>query len=62
MSVLLSQLNYFQDAMPELTQQEIEDLTEEDYAMFLAYGVTNPYEIKEEHYESYLKSQRKFDL
>tara|TARA_R100000278_G_scaffold64079_1_gene51597 strand:+ start:79 stop:225 length:147 start_codon:yes stop_codon:yes gene_type:complete len=48
--------------MPELTQQEIEDLTEEDYAMFLAYGVTNPDEIKEEHYESYLKSQRKFDL
>lgn len=48
--------------MPELTQQEIEDLTEEDYAMFLAYGVTNPHEIKKEHYESYLKSQRKFDL
>ena len=48
--------------MPELTQKEIEDLTEEDYSMFLAYGVTNTHEIKEEHYESYLKSQRKFDL
>ncbi len=48
--------------MPELTQQEIEELSEEDYSMYLAYGVTKPYEIKEEHYESYLKSQRKFDL
>ena len=48
--------------MPNLTQHEIEKLSEEDYSMYLAYGVTKPYEIKEEHYESYLKSQRKFDL
>jgi hypothetical protein len=48
--------------MPDLTQLEIEELTEEDYAMFLAYGVTKPYEIQTEHYESFLKSQRKFDL
>ena len=48
--------------MPDLTQLEIEELTEEDYSMFLAYGVTKPYEIQEKYYESFLKSQRIFDL
>ena len=48
--------------MPDLTQLEIEELTEEDYSMYLAYGVTKPHEIQEKYYESFLKSQRIFDL
>tara|TARA_R100001443_G_scaffold111299_3_gene123977 strand:+ start:3469 stop:3615 length:147 start_codon:yes stop_codon:yes gene_type:complete len=48
--------------MHNLTQPEIERLDAEQYSMFLAYGEIQPENIKESDYESFLKSQRLFDL
>ena len=47
----------------ELTQYEIEHLTEEEYACFLAYGDAFICETTtDEEYEEYLQSHNQFDL
>ena len=48
--------------MVNLTQMELDDLSPEEYSMFLAYGEINPLKLNEKDYESYYKSYIKFDL
>lgn len=47
----------------DLTQREIEQLSEEEYACLLAYGDAYICETTtDEEYEAYLESHRLFDL
>jgi len=46
----------------ELSQQEIDELSDEDYAWFLAYGDPKLKQLSEEELESYIRSYKLFDL
>jgi len=46
----------------ELSQQEIDELTDEEYAYFLAYGDPKLKQLSEEELECYIKSHKEFDL
>ena len=46
----------------ELSQEEIEKLTPEEYAYYLAYGDPKVKDLTEEELECYLRSYREYDL
>tara|TARA_Y100001963_G_scaffold156333_1_gene249651 strand:- start:3519 stop:3665 length:147 start_codon:yes stop_codon:yes gene_type:complete len=48
--------------MENLTQSQIEQLDEEEYSYYLAFGESPPKKLNEEEYERYLKSHLIFDL
>ena len=46
----------------QLSQQEIEKLSPEQYAMYLAYGDPDVIDLSEEEMDCYIKSHKEFDL
>lgn len=45
-----------------LSQDEIEKLSEEEYAFYLAFGTPDPLDLTWEEYEKWLRSIQEFDL
>ncbi len=48
--------------LKQLSQLEIEKLTPEQYAMYLAYGDPDVVNFSEEELQNYIKSYKEFDL
>ena len=48
--------------LKQLSQQEIEALTPEQYAMYLAYGDPYVSSLTEEEMDCYVKSHKELDL
>ena len=48
--------------LKQLSQQEIEQLTPEEYAMYLAYGDPKVSSLTDEEMDRYVKSHKEFDL